>query len=292
MSLIERFTLRGCPIFGLATIRTRILATDNQKRDANMSLIERFTLNGSVAIITGAGKGIGRAIALAYAEAGANVVCAARTLSDVETVAEEIQTRGGKALPCQCDVTDAEARENLVKTALDAYGKVTHLVNNAGGAGPTDPLKLSWQDFDYYLHFNVTTAYHLIQLCAPHMKTADAGNIINITSRADRYVQANFSCYGTAKAALSHMTKLLSQDFAPDIRINGIAPGPIETDALAGVMPDEIRAIMTKKTPLQCLGDVDDISSAALYLATPASAWVTGKILEIDGGADASVFPG
>lgn len=256
-----------------------------------MSLIERFTLEGSVAVITGAGKGIGRAIALAYAEAGASVVCGARTLSDVEAVAETVRANGGNAIACQCDVTDSDDREKLVNEAIKAFGKITHLVNNAGGAGPTDPLKLSWQEFDYYLHFNVTSAYHFIQLCAPHMKEGGSGNILNITSRADRYVQANFSCYATAKAALSHMTRMLSQDFAPEIRINGIAPGPVKTEALDSVMPEKIKDIMTRNTPLQCLGEVEDISAAALYLATPASGWVTGKILEIDGGAESSVFP-
>lgn len=257
-----------------------------------MKLIDRFSIAGSVAVITGAGKGIGRAIALAYANAGAKVVCGARTLEDVEALAEEIRANGGDAIACRCDVTKEQDREALVKAAVDSFGKVTHLVNNAGGAGPTDPLELSWQDFDRYMHFNVTSAYHLIQLCVPHMRDAGAGNVINITSGAARYVQRGFSCYGTAKAALSHMTRLLSQDFAPEVRINGIAPGPIQTAALNKVMPEKIKEIMIKKTPLQCLGEVEDIASAALYLASPASGWVTGKILEIDGGAESSVFPG
>lgn len=257
-----------------------------------MTLTDRFALNDCVAMITGAGKGIGRAIALAYAEAGAKVVCGARTLEDVQAVADIIRANGGEALACQCDVTSSDDREALVNAAVETFGKVTHLVNNAGGAGPTDPLKLTWPEFDHYFHFNVTSAYHLIQLCVPHMREAGNGNVINITSGAARYVQKNFSCYGTAKAALSHMTRLLSQDFAPEVRINGIAPGPIQTDALNKVMPEKIKEIMIRNTPLQCLGEVEDISAAALYLASPASGWVTGKILEIDGGAEASVFPG
>ena len=256
-----------------------------------MSLLERFSLTGKVALVTGAGKGIGRAIALAYAEAGASVVCAARTLADVEAVAAEIRDRGGRAIAVRCDVTEAAQREAAVNAALEAFGKLTHLVNNAGGGGPNSPLQLSWEEFDHSLHFNVTSAYHLIQLCAPHMQKAGQGNVINITSGAARYIQRNFSRYAAAKAALTQLGKMLAQDFAPVIRVNAIAPGPIMTDALAGVMTAEIRQIMEDNTPLGCLGEVEDIAAAALYLATPASRWVTGKVIEVDGGAESSVFP-
>lgn len=256
-----------------------------------MSLIERFSLANSVAVVTGAGKGIGRAIAFAYAEAGAKVVCAARTLGDVEAVVAHIRENGGEAIAVRCDATDAGDREALVAQAVETFGKVTHLVNNVGGGGPSDPLKQSWQEFDRLLHFNVTTAYHLTQLCVPHMRDAGGGNIVNITSVAARYVQPNFSSYGTAKAAFTHMTKLLSQDFAPEVRINGIAPGPVMTAALDKVMPEQVKKIMTQNTPLKRLGEVEDIAAAALYLATPASGWVSGKILDVDGGADTSVFP-
>ncbi|MEZ2744407.1 glucose 1-dehydrogenase [Halopseudomonas bauzanensis] len=256
-----------------------------------MSLLERFTLKDNVALVTGAGKGIGKAIALAYAEAGASVVCAARTLADVETVAEQIRRQGGQAIAISCDVNDADQRDAAVAAAVEAFGKLTHLVNNAGGGGPNSPMKLSWEEFDSSMHFNVTSAYHLIQLAAPHMIEAGQGNIINITSGAARYIQRNFSRYAAAKAALTHLSKMLAQDFAPAIRINAIAPGPIMTDALAGVMTDEIRQIMETNTPLRCLGEVEDIAAAALYLATPASKWVTGKVIEVDGGAESSVFP-
>ncbi|UJJ31600.1 glucose 1-dehydrogenase [Halopseudomonas maritima] len=256
-----------------------------------MSLLKQFTLTDQVALITGAGKGIGRAIALAYAEAGASVACAARTLADVEALAADIKAAGGKAIAVQCDVNDAAQREAAVAATLNAFGRLTHLVNNAGGGGPNHPLKLSWQEFDQSMHFNVTTAYHFIQLCAPHMFEAGSGNVINITSGAARYIQRGFSRYAAAKAALTQLGFMLAQDFAPTIRINAIAPGPIMTDALAGVMTDEIRQVMERNTPMKCLGEVEDIAAAALYLATPASKWVTGKVIEVDGGAESSVFP-
>ncbi|WP_070413107.1 glucose 1-dehydrogenase [Pseudomonas lundensis] len=257
-----------------------------------MDIIQRFTLTGSVAVITGGGRGIGRAIALAYAQAGADVVLAARTLNDVEAVADAVRDLGRRALAVQCDVNDAEQRAALITRAREHMGRITHLVNNAGGAGPNDPLTLTVERFEEIMRFNVSSAYHLTQLCVPHMRDAGGGNIINITSGAARYAQTQFSAYGTAKAALSHMTRLLAQDFAPQVRVNAIAPGPILTDALNRVLPVPMRESMIKATPLHSLGEPDDIAAAALYLASPASRWVTGKILEVDGGAESSVWPG
>jgi len=257
-----------------------------------MNIIQRFNLTGSVAVITGGGRGIGRGIALAYAEAGADVVLAARTLSDVEAVAEEVRGLGRRALAVTCDVNDAEQRTALITQAREHMGRITHLVNNAGGAGPNDPLTLSVERFEEILRFNVSSAYHLCQLSVPHMREAGTGNIINITSGAARYAQTQCSAYGSAKAALSHLTRLLAQDFAPLVRVNAIAPGPILTDALNRVLPVAMREGMIKATPLQSLGETEDIAAAALYLATPASRWVTGKILEVDGGAESSVGPG
>ncbi len=256
-----------------------------------MSLLDRFILTDQVALVTGAGKGIGKGIALAYAEAGARVVCAARTLSDVEAVAAQIRATGGEAIAVSCDVNDAAQREAAVNATVEAFGKLTHLVNNAGGGGPNNPLKLSWEEFDRSMHFNVTSAYHFIQLCAPHMFAAGQGNVVNITSGAARYIQRGFSRYASAKAALTQLGFMLAQDFAPTIRVNAIAPGPVMTDALKGVMTDDISRIMEANTPLKCLGEVEDIAAAALYLATPASKWVTGKVIEVDGGAEYSVFP-
>ncbi|NMG76483.1 glucose 1-dehydrogenase [Aromatoleum diolicum] len=257
-----------------------------------MSILERFNLAGSTAIVTGAGRGIGRGIALAFAEAGADVVCAARTLADVEAVAEEVRAMGRRALAISCDVNDAEQRAAVVAAAREAFGRVTHLVNNAGGAGPNDPLKMTAQQFEDIFRFNVGSAYALSQLCVPLMREAGGGNIINITSGAARYAQPQFSAYGTAKAALTQLTRLLAQDFAPAVRVNAIAPGPILTDALNRVLPAHMRDGMVAATPLKSLGETEDIAAAALYLASPASRWVTGKIIEVDGGAESSVWPG
>ncbi len=257
-----------------------------------MSILNRFHLHGSVAIVTGSGRGIGRAIALAYAEAGADVVCSARSASEVEAVAAEVRALGRRALAIPCDVTDSQQRQALVERSREEMGRITHLVNNAGGGGPNDPLQMTPEQFDEILRFNVSSTYAFCQLCVPLMREAGGGNIVNISSVAARYAQRHFSAYGSAKAALSHLTRLLAQDFAPQVRVNAVAPGPTLTDALAGVMPAAMRQAMEANTPLKCLGTPEDIAAAALYLASPASAWVSGKIIDVDGGADSSVWPG
>ncbi|MEG1039231.1 MAG: glucose 1-dehydrogenase [Pseudomonas sp.] len=256
-----------------------------------MSILQRFTLTGSVAIVTGSGRGIGRAIALAYAQAGADVVCSARSAADIEAVADEIRQLGRRALAITCDVNDSEQRQALVQRSLEHFGRITHLVNNAGGGGPNNALSMPLEQFEEILRFNVSSAYALCQLCVPLMCEAGGGNVINISSVAARYAQRHFSAYGTAKAALVQLTRLLAQDFAPLVRVNAVSPGPILTDALAGVMPDAMRKTMEANTPLKCLGQPEDIAAAALYLASPASAWVTGKVIDVDGGADSSVWP-
>ncbi len=255
-----------------------------------MSILNKFNLDGQVAVITGAGRGLGRAIALAYAETGADVVCSARTLADVEAVADEVRALGRRALAISCDVNDQTQREALLTAAVEGMGKITHLVNNAGGSGPNDPLKMTPDEFAGVLEFNVTSAYALTQLCVPHMREAGGGNVINITSGAARYIQQHFSAYSTAKAALTHLTKLLAQDFAPEVRVNAIAPGPIRTAALENAAPAAMLEKMAQNTPLKRIGEPEDIAAAALYFATPASSWVTGKVIEVDGGAEGSVW--
>lgn len=255
-----------------------------------MSVVEQFSLQGRVALVTGAGRGLGRAMAVAFAEAGASVVCAARTAADVEATAALCNEAGGQGLAVSCDVGNPSQRENAVNAAIEHYQRLDILVNNAGGAYPNDPLKTSSEDFDQDFHFNVTTALAMSQLALPHLR-AHEGSIINISSAAARYAQAGFSSYSTVKAALSQLTRSLAADFAPAVRVNGIAPGSILTDALGQFLDADTQQKMADLTPMKRLGRAEDIAAAALYLASPAAAWVTGKILEIDGGAEASTWP-
>lgn len=250
-------------------------------------LLDRFQLTGRAAIVTGAGRGIGAAIALALAEAGADVVLAARTKEQLEEVAAGVADRGRRAAVVPCDLSDTANLAGLVDTATGEFGRVDIVVNNVGGTEPKPFLDTSEGFFERAFHFNVTTAFALSRAAAPHMLERDGGSIVNISSAMGRLRDRGFIAYGTAKGALTHMTRLMAADLAPRIRVNGIAVGSVATSALEIVLTmDELRTEMVERTPLKRLGDVDDIAIAALYLASPASSFVTGKILEVDGGIE------
>jgi 7-alpha-hydroxysteroid dehydrogenase len=248
-------------------------------------ILDLFRLDGKTALVTGAGKGIGRAIALAFAEAGANVVVAARTEADIDDTANEAIKRGGRALAVKCDVLQRADLENLVARALSEFGRIDTLVNNAGGSPPKAALRTSEREFENAFRFNVTTAFLLTRLAVPKMvETAGGGSVINISSVAGREHGAGIVAYGTAKAALSFMTQELAQDFAPRVRVNAIAVGSIETEALQTVLTPAIKEAMVQLTPLARLGRVEDIAACALYLASPAASYVTGEIVGVNGG--------
>lgn len=255
-----------------------------------MTATNLFSLTGQVAIVTGAGRGIGRACALMLAEAGADVALAARTQTDIDAVAAQIRGMGRKAIAVAGDVNDEATLETLVARTVAELGKVTLLVNNAGGTGPNDPLKMSGAEFAGVLAWNVVPAYTLIQKAVPHMRAAGGGAVVNISSVAARYAQKYFSAYSAAKAALNQMTRNLAQDFGPGVRINAIEPGTIETEALAPFLTPERRERMLASTPIGRLGQPEDIAAAVLFLCSPAASWITGKVLGVDGGVEAPNF--
>jgi 7-alpha-hydroxysteroid dehydrogenase len=254
-------------------------------------ILDRFKLDGRVAVVTGAGRGIGEGAALAFAEMGAHVVCAARTPDQIEATAEKVRGFGGRALAVPCDVTDRAQLENLVERTVAEFGRVDVVVNNAGGSPPKPALRTSEVMFESALRFNVTSAFLLSRLAIPHMLEGDGGSIVNISSAAGRFPQAGFVAYGTAKAALSFMTRQLAAEFAPKVRVNAIAVGAVATSALAPFLDDSLRAKMESLTPMARIGEVEDIALMALYLASPASSWVTGKVMEVDGGSESTNWP-
>jgi 7-alpha-hydroxysteroid dehydrogenase len=254
-------------------------------------LLDRFRMDGKVAIVTGAGRGIGRGCAVAFAEQGAHVVCAARTPEQIDETVALARKAGGKAIAVRCDVNDRAQLEQLAEAARKEYGRIDVLVNNAGGHPPKPALRTSEKAFEEAFHFNVTTAFLMTRFAVPAMVEAGGGSIVNISSAAGRFAQANFAAYGTAKAALSALTRNLAAEFAPKVRVNAIAVGAVLTAALAPFLNEDLKGRMEQLTPMRRLGEVEDISLVALYLASPASSWVTGKIFEIDGGLEGSNWP-
>jgi 7-alpha-hydroxysteroid dehydrogenase len=194
---------------------------------------------------------------------------------------------GRRALVLPTDVNDNGAVEAIVEQTLAEFGRIDLVVNNAGGTMPRPMLDTSPGFLERSFHFNVTTAFVLSKAAAPHMLEAGSGAIVNISSAIGRLRDRGFVAYGTAKAALSHMTRLMAADLAPKVRVNGIAVGSVATSALETVLEDEaLREEMIRRTPLKRLGRPEDIALCALYLASPAASFVTGKIMEIDGGLE------
>ena len=252
-------------------------------------ILDRFRLDQKVAVVTGAGQGIGRGIAVGLAEAGADVVLAARTRADLEQVAAEVEATGRRAHVVETDVMETEQLHRLVAQAVSAYGRLDVLVNNAGGTGPRPAMATSERMFEKALRFNVTAPFLLSQAAARAMvDTAGEGAIVNISSRSSDMVQTAFVAYGTAKAALNMMTRNLAAELAPRVRVNAISVGGVATKGLDVVLTDDaLREQYVAGTPMGRPGQPLDIACAALYLASPAAAWVTGKVLQVDGGVEA-----
>jgi 7-alpha-hydroxysteroid dehydrogenase len=252
-------------------------------------ILDRFRLDGKVAVVSGGGQGIGRGIAIGLAEAGADVVVAARTASDLDAVAAEITAAGGQAVPVVADVLRTEDLERIVATAVAEFDRIDVLVNNAGGTPPRPAMKTSEAFFETALRFNVTSPFLLTTLAARAMvDTAGSGAVVNISSRSSDMVQTGFVAYGAGKAALNMMTRNIAAELAPRVRVNAISVGGVATKGLAMVLTDDdLRAQFEAGTPMHRAGTPEDIACAALYLASDASSWVTGKVFQVDGGVEA-----
>lgn len=248
------------------------------------SVFDAFRLDGRVALITGASRGLGAATALMLAQAGADVVVAARSADTLNEVGKAVDSLGRRAVCIACDLSDLSNMSKLVDAAGSTFGGVDVVINNVGGSMPQPFLETTLQDFEAAFHFNVSTAFKLTQLAVPLMLARGGGSVVNVSSAMGTLSDRGYAAYGTAKAALTQLTRLLAADLAPRIRVNAVAPGAIATDSLQIVLNDEIEQLMISGTPLRRLGSPDDIARGILYLASDASSYVSGHVLAIDGG--------
>lgn len=250
-------------------------------------ILDRFRLAGRVAVVTGAGRGIGAATAVALAEAGADVLLAARTGAQLEEVASRVGATGRRAVVVAADLADLDAVAGLADVAVGELGRLDVVVNNLGGTMPRPLLDTSPRFLEGAFHFNVATAHALVRAAVPHLLAAGGGSVVNVSSVMGRVAGRGYLAYGTAKAALAHYTRLAARDLAPRIRVNAVGVGSTATSALDVVLAsDELRGAMEGTTPLQRIAEPEEIAAAVLFLASPAASYVTGKVLEADGGLD------
>ena len=250
-------------------------------------ILDRFRLSDRVAVVTGAGRGIGAASAVALAEAGADVVIAARTSEQLEETAKRVAAVDRRAIVVVADLSDLEATAALAARAKEELGRLDVVVNNVGGAMPRPFLDTSPGRLEQAFAFNVATAHALTRAAVPVMLEDGGGSVVNISSAIGRVRGRGYLAYGTAKGALSHYTRLAAADLAPRIRVNAIAVGSVATSALEIVMQsDELREAIEAATPLGRLGQPEDIAAAVVYLSSPAGSFLTGKVLEVDGGIE------
>lgn len=247
--------------------------------------LEQFQLDEQVAIVTGAGRGVGEGIAKVLAEAGATVVGTARTSSEVESTIADIKAAGGNGLALTADALEREDSERVVRTAVDEFGRIDILVNNVGFANFGPFLNLTDDDLRKTFDACVTSAFIMSQLAVPHMLEVGRGSIVNISSGAARFGIRGMLPYCVAKGGMEALTRAMAQELAPKIRVNAIGLGAFLTTGLqAGfdMMPGTEQTIKDR-TPLHRIGDVADLGRLTLYLCTK-DCYATNSTFIVDGG--------
>jgi len=243
-------------------------------------------LEGKVAIITGSTSGMGRDTAYRFAEEGAKVVVTGRSEERAKAVVEKIKASGGEAVYVTADMSDLSSAQKIFDAAMNAYGTVDILINNAGQLSLTHFLELTLEEWTRILNVNLTMAFLLGQLCAKVMKEKGKGHIINIASIAGTSARWGATAYCTSKHAMVGLTKAMARELGPEIHVNGILPGAIHTAMLDSVGGEAAVGGMIEMSPLKRIGQGSEIASACLFLATDESSFITGQLIRVDGGVD------
>jgi len=257
--------------------------------------MSEFSLEGKVALITGASRGIGRAIGLRLAQAGAKVVVSSRKLENVQTVADEIEAAGGEALPLQAHVGRPDEVQALVERTMETFGRIDVAINNAATNPHFGPLLSADEgQWDKILDTNIKSVFRVCKAVAPHMKAQGSGKIINIASIAGLNPSPGMGIYGVSKAAVIMLTRVLATELGhANIQVNAIAPGVIKTRFSQLLwQTEQIAEPILASLPLGRFGEPEDVAGLALYLASPASDYVTGAVFSVDGGMNVASVMG
>ena len=249
---------------------------------------DRFDVRGRVAIVTGGGRGIGRALALGLADAGANVVVAGRSEETCQAAAAEIEAAGGLALAVVADVGEAEAREHLIDATLAAFGRLDVLVNNAGVLKPHHTVKVTEAELDEIIRVNLKGPVFLSQLALPYLEADGGGSIINMSALGAFQPMVGIGAYCAVKAAMVNWTSTMAKEWTPrGVRVNLLVPGPVATEMILPRDPAaraDFVEDMSANTLVGRLAEPDELVGAVLFLASDASAFMTGRALFLDGG--------
>jgi dehydrogenase/reductase SDR family member 4 len=249
-----------------------------------MAIVD-FSLNDQVAIVTGGSKGIGRAIALAFAEHGADIAIVARGAEALEKTSKEIEATGRRCVAISADLTNEEEWPRIVDETVSAFGGVDILVNNAATAAPYGPIaRTNGADWDTVMRVNLKASFYLSTLCRTHMLKRGGGSIIHVTSNEAVRPSFGLGCYSVSKGALVTLTQVCGKEWARDqIRVNCIAPGLIRTELAEGLVR-MVEKSGVYPNPMHRIGEPNEIAGLALYLASPAGKYATGQNFVVDGG--------
>lgn len=252
-------------------------------------ILDKFSLNGKVCIVTGASRGLGRAMAVALAEAGADVVVTARTEPALVETANAIAAHGRRSLAVPCDVHDSKSVAAMVDRAIAEFGRIDVLINNAGGGDMKPLVEMSEEEWLRIVDLNVNSMFRLCKAVGPHMIEAGKGKVINMSSMYGLVGEKNVTAYCASKGAIIQFTRALALEWAQhNITVTALAPGYIYTERTSRVFDDpKVSAVLTSRVPLGRIGQPEELGPLVVYLSSDASDFMTGSVVVIDGGQTA-----